>query len=351
MRKSKMALLLGGGAPNCTLMSGTLLAFHEAGVKFDVFSAGGAGGAMALMYLAPKGMSREDMMRNTVNMSISDLIYKVLPINYKMFLKGTPVAYAYRSLLSKLPFYDKIVNQYGMSKAEVFLSDLVQLVWSATTPTTTNFFSKGMCANAPVLEQFIDFSKLQTVEEEVYLNAYCVDTQEIAIIGKEQIDMKSVGASFSYPFYYPPTKYGEKYYMEGGAVDAYNFEGLVEHDRDIRTVVVLDAFGDSKYIQTPRNLWQAYCQSMVLPLVQLCEKDLQLLRYRVKERNEKKGKTAWELLAIEYNVPASWLPNSLDWSRTNMERMFELGYETGLKHVRRVGRDLGRTLFEIEDED
>ena len=53
----KTALVLGGGAPNFTLMSGALLALHRAAIKFDLIYMAGAGGVVGLVYLAPKDMT------------------------------------------------------------------------------------------------------------------------------------------------------------------------------------------------------------------------------------------------------------------------------------------------------
>ena len=48
---AKTALVLGGGAPNATLMSGALVAFAAAGVHFDVISTAGAGALIGLLYV------------------------------------------------------------------------------------------------------------------------------------------------------------------------------------------------------------------------------------------------------------------------------------------------------------
>ena len=42
-KKPRTALMLGGGAPNFPLMAGARLAFHRAGIRFDLISMTGAG--------------------------------------------------------------------------------------------------------------------------------------------------------------------------------------------------------------------------------------------------------------------------------------------------------------------
>ena len=54
------ALILGGGAPNLTLMSGALTAFKERNARFSAISASGAGMLVALLYAAPKLTDPED---------------------------------------------------------------------------------------------------------------------------------------------------------------------------------------------------------------------------------------------------------------------------------------------------
>ncbi len=341
----KMALVLGGGAPNFTLMTGALLAFDEAGVKFDVISAAGGGGGVALTYLAPKGMDRQDALKNSINYGVSDPIYRMVPMNYKVFMKGSRIADLYRKLLSCLPGYSRVMNQYGMTKRQKLISDLIQMWAAITTPSTVNFFSQGLCANAPFIKEMVDFDKLKQAEEEVYLNAYCITDHKMAIFGKDELDYRHFGATLSYPFVYPPTEIDGKLYIEGAATDAFNFEGLLEHDQGVQTVVVFDAFGVEGYIQSPPNLWQAWGQSLILPLISLTRHDLFIFEHMLDDWNKNHPKRQdVELIKVQFDIPTEWLPTALDWSSSNLERMFALGYETGRKFVEAKGPHLGRTL-------
>jgi predicted acylesterase/phospholipase RssA len=338
-----MALVLGGGAPNFTLMTGALLAFDEAGVEFEVISGAGGGGGVALTYAAPKNMTRQDALKNTVNFGVSDPIYRFLPMNYKVFQKGSAIANLSRQILAKFPFYWKVVNQYGMTKRQKLISDLIQGWWAMWTPSTVNFFSNGLCANAPFIQEMVDFDKLKTVKEDVYLNAYNITDHKMAIFGKEEMDFRHFGATLSYPFVYPPTEIDGKLYVEGAAEDAFNFQGLLEHDKGIRTIVVFDAFGVEGYIQPPPNLWQAWGQSLILPLIALTRHDLFTFELLLDEWNAAHPKQPVELIKVQFDIPKDWLPTALDWSSSNLERMFQLGYETGKKFVAERGPHLGRT--------
>jgi NTE family protein len=78
---------LSGGAPVLTFMAGALVALDERNVKFDVVSASGAGMLVGLLYAAPAGGpgKRQEALKNTVDMGVSDQIYDRFPVNFKVF--------------------------------------------------------------------------------------------------------------------------------------------------------------------------------------------------------------------------------------------------------------------------
>jgi NTE family protein len=147
----KRILVLSGGAPNLTLMSGALLALHDCGLTFEAISMSGAGAVVGLSYLAPKGLTPAEALRNTINFGVSDAIYAVLPLNYKMFFKDGPLAEAFRNYWRKLPAVQYAEHQYGMSPAEKLETDLLLLAGSIITPCATNFFDQGICAHLPFI--------------------------------------------------------------------------------------------------------------------------------------------------------------------------------------------------------
>ncbi|SUX54805.1 patatin-like phospholipase family protein [Chromobacterium vaccinii] len=103
-KRPSIALVLGGGAPNATLMAGALVALTEAGVKFDIISASGAGAIVGLLYAAPRQGDALAALSRLADMGVSDRIYSLFPVNYKVFNKPGPLADAWRSLLSNNPF-------------------------------------------------------------------------------------------------------------------------------------------------------------------------------------------------------------------------------------------------------
>jgi NTE family protein len=101
-----VGLILSGGAPVLTFMAGALVALDERNVKFDVISTSGAGMLVGLLYAAPKRRTgdikrdRAAALKNTVNMGVSDEIYGLLPVNFKVFYKPGLLADLYRQWLA-----------------------------------------------------------------------------------------------------------------------------------------------------------------------------------------------------------------------------------------------------------
>jgi hypothetical protein len=84
-----------------TLMSGAMLAFAEQKITFDVISTTGVGGLIGMLYLAPKGKSPEAALRDLPNLFVSDWLYKLVPINFKIFHKYSSVAPPFTSGASR----------------------------------------------------------------------------------------------------------------------------------------------------------------------------------------------------------------------------------------------------------
>lgn len=327
------ALVLGGGAPNFTLMTGALLAFEEAGFKFDVITGAGGGGAVALNYMAPKGMDRIQALHNSVNLGVSDAIYKWIPMNYKVFMKGGKLADGYRWVLSKMPGYRTVMNQLPMNQRQKLISDLIQAWWSITTPAILTPWSKGLCAHAPFIREMVDFEKLQTVTEDIYVSSYCLSEHKMVTIPKEYITFEHFGATLSYPFIYPPTKIGEKYYIEGATEQAFNFDGVIQFmektGKKVDNIVIFNSFGNEDYLQVPPNLWQAWGQSLIAPLIPLDKANLELFRLKLAKWNEDHPDQAVREVSLDFPIPKEWAPTALDWSSSNLHRLFALGYGEG----------------------
>jgi NTE family protein len=366
----KRVLVLGGGAPNLTLMSGALLALHERGFTFDVISMSGAGAVVGLCYLAPKGLSPVEALRNTINFGVSDAIYSLLPLNYKVFFKSGPLAEAFRNCWRKLPAVQDAENQYGMSPAEKFEADLLLLAGSMMTPSDLNFFDQGICAHVPFIEDIVDFERLRQLgSPRRFLNAYRIDTQEVVEFEGPEIDVRHFRAAFSFPFLYAPYEIDGGIYYEGAEFTGLNLIRLAVDPRylnipyvdkkkrgpDAYRFVIFDALG-TDVIHPARNLMDAYGQSIIFSSVGNAEKEISIFEEWV--RTGDRGfipPDEWELKAdfdfhegrlgaapgeckvvpnvetyiLDFPIPSEQKPYILDWSRSNLERLFDIGYESG----------------------
>ena len=334
------ALLLGGGAPTLTLQSGALAALDAKGVEFAAISTAGAGMVIGLLYAAPKGMTRQEALENTVNMGVADEIYNAFPVNYKVFFKPGDMADLYRNFLAMLP-----QSPVAKTPAERLFGDWMALMGATLSPSSLSSDSLGLCAPAPWIDHVVDFEKLQQFESEFYINAYNVTDHKMEIFSKEQITPDHFRAALAFPFIYPPYEMNGKYYVEGSAIDTLCFKGLLNYRKrlqveavsrrvggrsrpaftPLKNLVVFDILSSDKIIRTPRTLYEAWIQSIMIPLVEIAKDDIELfdLKYR-KNWNV-------ELLRIRFDIPEDRWPYALDWSYSNLKTLYDVGYDAGLK--------------------
>ncbi|MFZ0673073.1 MAG: patatin-like phospholipase family protein [Pseudolabrys sp.] len=372
-----IALVLGGGAPNLTLMAGAVAALDDAGVKFDVVSTSGAGMLIGLLYAAPKGRDRAAALQNTVNMGVHDAIYRFFPVNFKVFHKPGTLAQAYTKfwqiaadnrkaiegpagdfrdqwlkMLSASPlfapwaeawkqFLGKFSSPDNKSgDAQRFFDDWAALMLATFCPTDLSAASQGMCQPAPFVEQAVDFSKLKEFEGDFYMSAYCIESGKMEIFEKKEITIEQFQAALAFPLIYAPFKMNGMTYLEGAAKDTLNFKGLLEKRKRkghpvIDTIVVLDVLGMKELIAEPRGLYDAWVKSIIVPLTAIAEDDIKLFEqlHLENKANLKKyfrGKKP-KVVKIDFQKQIShnnW-PNVLDWSYSNLSALYEAGYRAG----------------------
>ena len=225
--RGRIALVLGGGAPTLTLQAGALQALDELGVEFDVISTSGAGMLVGLLYAAPRGMSRQEALKHTVNLGVHDAIYNVFPINYKVFCKPGPLAAFYRQCT--LPFIRLLPDATNEQR---FFKDLM-LFWNAAwSPSGMTRDSLGMCEAAPWLEDVVDFDALKKNESiDFYINSWNIREQRMRIFDKDTITASHFRAALAFPLIYPPFELDGDFYIEGSAMDTLNLGGLLQFDK------------------------------------------------------------------------------------------------------------------------
>jgi NTE family protein len=332
------ALLLGGGAPTLTLQAGALVALDERGVSFHAISTAGAGMVIGLLYAAPKGMSRREALANTREMGVDDLIYDWLPVNFKVFHKPGGLASIYRYWLQSLPRAAPATTPAGR-----LLADWMALGFAMWCPSNLTMTSTGLCEHAPWIDDIVDFKKLRGFEGEFYMNAYNLTDGKKEIFTKKQINAEHFRAALAFPFIYPPFSINGKAYIEGSAIDTLCFEGLLKYRRDrlerekagetatrelavlepLTDVIVFDVLSSKKIIREPKTLYDAWIQSIMIPLVEIAKDDVALFVHRYNEE--------WKLnlLKIRFEIPDEHWPKVLDWSYSNLSTLYDIGYQAG----------------------
>jgi predicted acylesterase/phospholipase RssA len=376
-----IALVLGGGAPNLTLMAGALAALDDAGVEFDIVSTSGAGMLIGLLYAAPKRRTedikkdRAAALKNTVNMGVHDEIYRFFPVNFKVFHKPGTLAQAYTrfwqlaadnreaierpvgalrdqwlKMLSASPLFSPWAEAWKQflgkfsspdnknGDAQRFFDDWAALMLATFCPSDLSATSQGMCQPAPFVEQAVDFSKLKGFKGEFYMSAYCIESGEMEIFAKDEIMLEHFQAALAFPLIYAPFKMNGKTYLEGAAKDTLNFKGLLKRRKGqsvIDTIVVLDVLGMKELIAEPRSLYDAWVKSIIVPLTAIAEDDLKLFEHLhlMKDDNIKDyfGGKKPDVVKIDFQKQLShnnW-PNVLDWSYGNLSTLYEAGRRAG----------------------
>lgn len=375
------ALFLGGGAPNFTLMSGALLALHQKGIRFDIISMAGAGAVVGLLYVAPKDLTVEEALENTVNFGISDPIYDLFPVNYKTFTKWGPSADRFNAWWFSLPQVKAATQQCGMTPEQKLQADWLLFLGAMLCPSDLSYASLGLCEHPHFIDNLIDFDKLPEVEQDIEINAFRLRDQTVVDFSKEAITVDHLRAALSFPFIYPPYRIGDDYYYEGAAFQCINPARL--NPEKIDHFVVLQPMA-SHQIRSPRNLWDAYSQSVMMPVAALAHYGIEAVKDAAgieinddviaaaaeayKWNVDKKDYSticshAKDVIAFaqkqqiseaamcspsgcvplssllpqvkdrwyeaKFDIAPERLPYVFDWSRSNLEYLFDVGYVTG----------------------
>lgn len=330
---ARTALIISGGAPNATLMAGALAAFDEQGVSFDVISTAGAGALLGLMYCAPKTGTPRQAMESLIEMGVADPLYDKFPVNFKVFNKPGMMADLYRNALGFNPFWKAVQGWQATDPASQLLKDSLELAVASACPTDLNSKSLGLCAHVPFAEEVIDFSAIAGISLEFYVNAFNLTQKKIENFSKEVITPLHLQASLSFPFLYPPTQIGEDWYIEGASIDCLNFHNLLEKHPNLERIVVFDILGADKLLRAPRDLYDAWVMSIITPLVEIARDDLKIFEAIHLPKYPKLKDQVLRVPLLE-NIPAEDMPDVFDWSRSNLTRLYDIGYRTGMQFVK-----------------
>lgn len=332
--KPRSALIISGGAPNATLVAGALAAFHEQGLNFDVISTAGAGALLGLMYCAPKNGDPVATLRGLCDMGVADPLYDRFPVNFKVFNKPGMMADAYRRALGLNPFIQKLMDWPAVDPFSQLVKDSTALMFASACPSDLNAGSLGLCAHVPFAEEVIDFERIASMTPEFYVNAFDLRQRKMRNFGKNELGVEHLQAALSFPFLYPPTEIpGEKggLFIEGAAIDCLNFQGLLERAPDLEEIVIFDILGADCLLRAPRDLYDAWVMSILTPLIEIARDDVKifesehLVKYPALHRPHR--------VKLVESIPEDRLPQVFDWSRSNLEYLYQAGHEAGTRAV------------------
>jgi predicted acylesterase/phospholipase RssA len=346
-------VVLSGGAPNSTLMSGALYGIHSRGKTFDHFYTSGAGAIVALMYLAARKMTPAEAMKLTIQSSIADPIWQSFQLPYKAFFKTGP----FTAPMVKASQHFKLTGDSPFTR---LYNDSVDFWTAAMTPSVIMPTDKGLCAPNPFFSDAIDFDKLRNFQGEFFMNSYNVTKHRMEEFSKADTDVQHVWAALAFPFVYEPVsitsevngKAETNFYSEGSDRDPINLPNLhsriqAEHIDPDTTVVLIDVLGslEKGLIRVPRNLMDAYGISIMTPIVSLAQKNKQHFYDLYQESDpgilSEQGiirPEGWEpafktFVEMSFDIPDKMMPYISEWSHSNMSGLFKIGVAAGEKFV------------------
>jgi hypothetical protein len=256
-------------------------------------------------------------------------------------------------------------------------NDMIDLCFSAITPSTLSSRSLGMAAPLPFLDELVNFNALRdTVKAlpgggHICVNAYNMtldaklrsEHRAVAAAGERTgrhrcqqrkterpnvmqlfyepfeapapgapknpagdypLNAEGIRAAFSMPFIYPPARIGDEYFSEGADHEPINLRHVLPPNNDY-PFVLLDVLGELEdhLVRKPRDLWDSYVISIMTPVVALASEEIRDFQ----EANP----SDWsdKMIVVPWEIPIEAEAFVMDWSRSNMKTLFEVGQKAG----------------------
>ena len=314
-----------------------------------------------------------------------------------------------------------LTSWFTTPEQQRFYNDMIDLWFSAITPSTLSSKSLGLAAPLPFLEEIVDFENLadylaqigervKTSESPKGMSAhFCVNAYNMTANAKlkdgpahgagaaaaprkgrkrwqqrdEELNKvmeyfvvkydpdktkaqiraeieqtataeedrehvlengQGIRAAFSMPFIYPPAQIGDDFYSEGADHRPINFRHTDKSKEPGRfPIVLLDVLGEleDQLVRKPRDLWDSYVISIMTPVVALAS--LQISEFKEEHPScDEDDHAAWRgnMLTVRWKIPTEAHPFVMDWSYSNLSKLFEVGKRAGDAFVARYGHRL-----------
>jgi predicted acylesterase/phospholipase RssA len=325
---SRLGIVLSGYAPAMTLMSGAMLGFAQKQVAFDIISTSGVGGLIGLLALAPKAKpTPAEALAELPNLFMSDLLYAFFPVNVKLFFKYGPFSepfWKFRQQLPKLP-----VAPEDASPFRRLMNDWVDLAMSALTPTTYDFFSKGLMTEVPLIDTWVDFDRLKQASTTFYLNAFNLSNCQLHIFDNHSMNADTYHAAQSMFFLFRPQRIRSQVFSLGTTHDPTGLQALwTRHKHDLDMIIALDTVSASIW-REPVDIYDAFQLMLVNPIVAL--EELLFAMYAQTEylvNTYKPGKRLPKLYRVPFDaIPKAYYPEMLKWTHSNAVTLQRIGHD------------------------
>jgi NTE family protein len=323
---TKVGMVLSGTAPAMTLMSGAMLAFAKHDVEFEVISTTGVGGLIGMLYLAPKGGDRTKALQELSNLFVSDWIYKLFPINFKVFHKFSPFANAFYEFRKALPKFH--VEPEDPSEVKRFVNDWLQLWATAITPRSLESRHNGLMSHIPLIEDLVDFDKLKTSRTRFYLNAFSLRTLRMRFFDNQTVNTEAYNAAQAMFVLFPPVNTADDILTTGATRDPTGLQAIWLFERGLDRVVALDPVSRS-YWRQPANAYDAFQLMLMNPIAALQE-----LTFQLYVGTKEAGATLPTLHILPVTMDSSYYPKMLEWTHGNALTLRKIGYETAVNFAK-----------------
>ena len=298
-------------------------------MNFDVIATSGAGALPGLLYMRPNHVDPATALRKVVDMNVHDAIYRLIPNNYKVFFKYGPFAQLFYQLGQAFPHHYETPWQR-------LISDSIDLVTAAITPTTLTYRSKSVLSRVQVVNDLVDWPGLKLAPQDFFLNAFNLPSQKLEVFDKHTMTPDAFYAALAMPWLYPPTPrvpHGPLY-TEGASHDPSGIEAVLMNDSpdklgDVDWIVLLDTISPDLWTD-PESLYEALELAIMDPIVALAENVAAFYAVQEVYFNEFASPAIKlpKLYRLRFVLPGWERGKLLEWSYSNAVTLWNAGYES-----------------------
>ena len=329
----RIGIVLSGWAPAMTLMSGAMLGFMEKGLKFDVVSTTGVGALIGLLSLVPRNGTPKQALEELPNMFVSDLLYSVLPINFKLFHKFGPFSKPMHDLRNRIP---KIkLDPKASSPVGRLLNDWVDLAFCAMTPSTFELKSKGVMSPNPEIDDLVNFDRLKNEQTKFYVNSFNLDQRVLEIFDNASTTVDAYHATEAMPVLFAPQRMSNgDLHTTGATHDPTGLQPIwLSHKDDLDAVVMLDPMSRAIW-RTPENIHDSFQLMLMNPIIAL--QVLISAFYAWTDHTSEQLRQADlhvrlpKLYYVPFPIEDKYYPNMLKWTHSNAVTLEKIGHDAAV---------------------